>query len=290
MAKPKRRLTTFGKVLITMIVILFLVLCVLISQLVIQLTKPQEENQAEQAKVVQEEVEEPKKEESKHSAREEAYAQAHPELSEEEVIKRVAMNLDQEPYSHLEEVQDLDSDLQLVNKYYALPAGYEPADLVPVSSSGENGTVMMRQNAAAAFEELVQASAQQGFILNACSAYRSYAYQEGLYNNGVANYGQEYADAYWTRPGSSEHQTGLSVDVRMDNDFSDLDAVRNHPQYDWLLEHLADYGFILRYPDDKQEYTLIAPESWHLRYVGKEAAREIADHNWCLEEYLYYQN
>ena len=141
-----------------------------------------------------------------------------------------------------------------------------------------------------AFEKLVQASYRQGFILNACSAYRSYGYQENLYNNGVANYGQEYADAYWTRPGSSEHQTGLSVDVRMDNDFSDLDAVRNHPQYDWLLGHLADYGFILRYPDDKQEYTLIAPESWHLRYVGQEAAREIADHNWCLEEYLYYQN
>lgn len=285
MAKSKRKLTVFGKVLITMIGILFLVLCVLLSQLVIQLTKPEEKAPSEQEKVAQEETQE-----IEFSDREKAYADAHPELSEEEVIKRVAMNLDQEPYSHLEEVQDLDSDLQLVNKYYALPAGYEPADLVPVSSSGENGTVMMRQKAAQAFEELVQASAQQGFILNACSAYRSYAYQEGLYNNGVANYGQEYADAYWTRPGSSEHQTGLSVDVRMDNDFSDLDAVRNHPQYEWLLEHLADYGFILRYPDDKQEYTLIAPESWHLRYVGKEAAREIADHNWCLEEYLYYQN
>lgn len=284
MAKSKRKLTVFGKVLITMIGILFLVLCVLLSQLVIQLTKPEEKAPSEQEKVAQEETQE-----IEFSDREKTYADAHPELSEEEVIKRVAMNLDQEPYSNLQEVQDLDSDLQLVNKYYSLPSDYEPADLVPVSSSGENGTVMMRQKAAAAFEELVQASAQQGFILNACSAYRSYSYQEGLYNNGVVNYGQDYADAYWTRPGSSEHQTGLSVDIRMDNDLSDLDAVRSHPQYDWLLEHLADYGFILRYPDDKQDYTLIAPESWHLRYVGKEAAQEMADQNWCLEEYIFYK-
>lgn len=285
MAKSKRKLTVFGKVLITMIGILFLILCVLLSQLVIQLTKPEEKAPSEQEKVAQEETKK-----IEFSDREKAYADAHPELSEEEVIKRVAMNLDQEPYSNLQEVQDLDSDLQLVNKYYSLPSDYEPADLVPVSSSGENGTVMMRQKAAAAFEELVQASAQQGFILNACSAYRSYSYQEGLYNNGVVNYGQDYADAYWTRPGSSEHQTGLSVDIRMDNDLSDLDVVRSHPQYDWLLEHLADYGFILRYPDDKQDYTLIAPESWHLRYVGKEAAQEMADQNWCLEEYIFYKN
>ena len=132
MAKSKRKLTVFGKVLITMIGILFLVLCVLLSQLVIQLTKPEEKAPSEQEKVAQEETKE-----IEFSDREKAYADAHPELSEEEVIKRVAMNLDQEPYSNLQEVQDLDSDLQLVNKYYSLPSDYEPADLVPVSSSGE---------------------------------------------------------------------------------------------------------------------------------------------------------
>ena len=115
MAKSKRKLTVFGKVLITMIGILFLVLCVLLSQLVIQLTKPEEKAPSEQEKVAQEETQE-----IEFSDREKAYADAHPELSEEEVIKRVAMNLDQEPYSNLQEVQDLDSDLQLVNKYYDL--------------------------------------------------------------------------------------------------------------------------------------------------------------------------
>ena len=85
-----------------------------------------------------------------------------------------------------------------------------------------------------------------------------------------------------------EHQTGLSVDIRMDNDTSDLDAVRSHPSYSWLLEHMHEYGFILRYPDDKEDYTLIAPESWHLRYVGVDAATKIHENQWCLEEYLYY--
>ena len=220
--------------------------------------------------------------------REQVYAKAHPDLSQEEVQKQVWMNLDQEAYTHMQPVEDLDSMLQLVNKYYYLPSDYEPSDLISVSSSGENGTVYMRKEAADAFEKLIQASYKQGFILNACSAYRSYEYQENLYNNGVANYGQEYADAYWTRPGSSEHQTGLSVDIRMDNDTSDLDAVRSHPSYSWLLEHMHEYGFILRYPDDKEDYTLIAPESWHLRYVGVDAATKIHENQWCMEEYLYY--
>ena len=172
-----------------------------------------------------------------------------------------------------------------VNKYSGLPADYEPSDLVQVPSSGENENVRMRKEAAEAFEKLIEAASNEGFILNACSAYRSYAYQTDLFNNGAASYGEEYADRYWTRPGYSEHQSGLAVDIRMDNDCSDLDVVRYNSHYDWLLENMHTYGFILRYPDDKEDKTKIAPESWHLRYVGVDLATYLYKNNLALDEY-----
>lgn len=154
-----------------------------------------------------------------------------------------------------------------------------------INQSGENENVRMRKEAAEAFEKLIEAASNEGFILNACSAYRSYAYQTDLFNRGAASNGEEYADRYWTRPGYSEHQSGLAVDIRMDNDCSDLDAVRNNSHYDWLLENMHMYGFILRYPDDKEDKTKIAPESWHLRYVGQDLATYLYKNNLALDEY-----
>jgi D-alanyl-D-alanine carboxypeptidase len=231
---------------------------------------------------------EEKKTEKKKSAlsqREQAYAGKNPKLSEQQVIVEVSMNLDKEPYKDIETIKHPESITALVNKYYALPADYVPQDLVSVPSSGEHGDVQMRKEAAEAFEQLIEACRQKGLILNACSTYRSYDDQKILFENGKNSRGVDYADSYWTRAGSSEHQTGLAVDIRLDNDTSDLDAVRKNPNYSWFLEQLHEYGFILRYPDDKQKYTLIAPESWHLRYVGKETATEIYKDQLCLEEY-----
>lgn len=189
------------------------------------------------------------------------------------------------PYENTVTVSDLDSIYILVNKYSGLPEDYEPEDLVEVPSSGENANVSMRKPAAKAFNKLIDAAKEEGFILNACSAYRSYAYQVDLFNNGANEYGEEYADRYWTRPGYSEHQTGLSVDIRMDNDCSDLDAVRYNSHYGWLLKNMHKYGFILRYPDDKENKTKIAPESWHLRYVGVDLATYLYKKNLTLDEY-----
>ncbi len=225
------------------------------------------------------------KKESVLSDREQAYAKKNPKLSEQQVILEVAMNLDKEPYKDIETIKKPESITALVNKYYTLPADYVPQDLVSVPSSGEHGDVQMRKEAAEAFQQLVEVCRQNGLILNACSTYRSYEDQKQLFENGKNNRGEDYADSYWTRAGSSEHQTGLAVDIRLDNDTSDLDAVRKNPKYSWFLEQLHEYGFILRYPEDKQKYTLIAPESWHLRYVGKETATEIYKEQLCLEEY-----
>lgn len=223
----------------------------------------------EKSKKKKETKEEPKEESQKETTLQPAYT----------------VNQSGEPYENTVTVENLDSIDILVNKYSGLPSDYEPSDLVDVPSSKEHNETKMRQEAANAFQQLIDASANEGFILNACSAYRSYEYQYNLYNNGVSNYGVEYADRYWTRPGFSEHQTGLSVDIRMDNDTSDLDAVRNNAHYSWLLEHMHEYGFIVRYPDDKEDKTKIAPESWHLRYVGVELATYLYTNNLCLDEY-----
>lgn len=199
----------------------------------------------------------------------------------------VAMNLDKEPYKDTKAIEDLDSVTLLVNKYNHLPKDYIPDDLVGVTSSGENGIVKMRKEAGEAFENLVGWGKENNIDISACSAFRDANYQENLWNNGKEQGGEEYADKWWTRAGYSEHQTGLAVDIRLFNDRSDLDAVRKYKEaYHKLLENMADYGFILRYPEKKKDITLIEPESWHLRYVGKDVAKEISEKKITFEQYI----
>lgn len=179
--KNRRRVR---KTAIFVIVVLILIIALLISMI----AKKTSDKKVSEPK--QEKITETKKENKKE------------ETNLPEVTK---VNQSGNPYENTVTVSDLNSIYILVNKYSGLPEDYEPSDLVQVPSSGENENVRMRKEAAEAFEKLIEASANEGFILNACSAYRSYAYQVGLFNNGAANYGEEYADRYWTRPGYSEH-------------------------------------------------------------------------------------
>ena len=124
------------------------------------------------------------------------------------------------------------------------------------------------------------------------SAYRSVERQKELYDNSVQKYlkqgkSQEEAerltDEYINKPGSSDHNLGLAVDFNnVDNKFEDLDAFK------WLEKNAEKYGFILRYPKDKEDITKIAYESWHWRYVGQEHAKKMNKLKMCLEEYIEY--
>lgn len=124
------------------------------------------------------------------------------------------------------------------------------------------------------------------------SAYRSVERQKELYDNSIQKYlkqgkTQEEAialtDEYINKPGSSDHNLGLAVDFNnVDNSFAKLKG------YQWLLENAENYGFILRYPEDKEDITKIAYESWHWRYVGKENAKKMNELHMCLEEYVEY--
>ncbi len=154
----------------------------------------------------------------------------------------------------------------IVNKTYDLPAEYDPG-LLEVTEK--------------AFERMCDDAAEEGYDLYIGSGYRSYQSQVESYDSIVTGYSQEYADIISARPGHSEHQSGYTIDCNtIDNTFIEEGVGQ------WVQEHCAEYGFIVRYPEDKTEITGYAYESWHLRYVGVDAAREITEQGLCLEEYL----
>lgn len=160
-----------------------------------------------------------------------------------------------------------DSLTVLVNKMHPLsPKTYAPVDLVPF------GGVYLRQEAAQAAEEMFAAASVEGVGITALSGYRSYETQVGTYNSWVATYGQEQADVASARPGYSEHQTGLALDIGTGGAcdvqvcFKDTDAAR------WSAAHAHEYGFVLRYPWWQHETTGYWYESWHFRYVGRAEA------------------
>ncbi len=158
-------------------------------------------------------------------------------------------------------------EIIIVNKKHPLAANYAP---------GED------PEAQSAFRQLVTAMQEEGFpISDHYSGYRSYENQSQLYQNYVAQDGQAEADRYSARPGYSEHQTGLAYDL--------IDTAGNllteAKASQWLREHAADYGFIVRYTEDKEEITGYTAESWHIRYIGSEA-QKIAKSGLSLEEYF----
>ena len=163
-------------------------------------------------------------------------------------------------------VQGKYDEILVANKHYPLSKDYNP---------GENPT------AKAAFLKLIAQMQKEGYaVSNNYSGFRSYATQAQLYQSYVNRAGQAAADRYSARPGYSEHQTGLAFDVIG----TDGNLVEDESAAQWLLDHAADYGFVVRYLKGKESVTGYMHEEWHLRYVGKEA-KEIAASGLTLEEY-----
>lgn len=175
--------------------------------------------------------------------------------------------------------------LTLINSSYRISDDYVP-DLVYVCGSGER----LDRKVAEHYEEMYNAAKQDGVDLVPCSGYRSYERQEINYNNKVSFYesqGYSNKDAKVKAatiimpPGSSEHNLGYAMDiVCVDEWFEDTE------EFKWLTENAADYGFIMRYPKDKQDITKVIYEPWHWRYVGVELAKELKDSGLVLEEYM----
>lgn len=154
----------------------------------------------------------------------------------------------------------------IANKTYSLPESYNPGGLLPEC---EEAFAVMKRDAAA-----------KGLNIYVSSGFRSFASQKSIYNRYVSRDGRALADTYSARPGHSEHQTGLAIDLNtITQSFGKTKEGR------WVAEHCHEYGFILRYPEGKSHITGYCFEPWHLRYVGVETATKIAQSGLCLEEY-----
>ena len=173
---------------------------------------------------------------------------------------------------------DTDSLLVVANKKHKLPDGYVPGDLV-TPAIAQTGACTMREPAAEAIAQMAQAAQEDGVYLKISSAYRGEDYQRSLYNGYCASYGSETADTISSRPGYSDHQTGLAADF-VEGDGS-LNGINFNASFEdtasgaWLRDHAHEYGFIMRYPKGKQEITGYAYEPWHFRYIGVDYATQI---------------
>lgn len=179
--------------------------------------------------------------------------------------------------------------LRLVNFYNRLPSDFSPA------ITEINGGKSFNVKAAEALDQMIADcnEAMGKTRLWAQSTYRSYSKQTKLYENEVKKWedrgmsrkeAENKAATIVAIPGTSEHNTGLCCDFNtVSSDFADTEM------YTWLIEHCHEYGFVERYPKNKQDITGIIWEPWHYRYVGVEAATEMKQNGWCLEEYHYYK-
>ncbi len=212
-----------------------------------------------------------------------AYKEKNSNLSDEDIITRVNIGLDQPFYQNTKQSNRLNNIAILVNKYIYLPENYTPNNLSIISDSFSTSNRKLVYEAKEMFEKMAAKALEDGYKLRAISAYRSYDYQKGLYDNYLKNDDIDTVDTYSARPGFSEHQTGLVVDV--DNFETDFNNFEKTKEFTWMQDNSYKYGFILRYPKDKEEITGYEYESWHYRYVGVEIATFIKNNDITFDEY-----
>lgn len=208
-----------------------------------------------------------------------------PEPKEEDPVQEQP---DDEPGITIENPEKLDV---LVNRKRNLPENYVPEDLVTL---GEVPTVLsnpevnqLRSAAYEALKEMFTAASETGNELHARSGYRSYYTQSSLYSSYVNSYGKAAADKYSAKPGQSEHQTGLSIDITCEAVNYKLDtAFAETEEGKWVAENAHNYGFIIRYPKGKEKITGYEYEPWHIRYLGEDLAEKLYESGLTMEEYF----
>lgn len=203
----------------------------------------------------------------------------------EDTVTFVNAYLDKDYYSNdiplsKDEASKLDV---IVNKYYKLDKDYEPDDLTVINSKFASGTQKLRKEAAGKFEKMASDMLKENLKIYAGSTYRSYSYQEGLYNRYVKKDGFKEAETYSARAGYSEHQLGLAVDI-VNGKWNYLSE--GDKEYTWLINNSYKYGFILRYPHDSEYITGYVFEDWHFRYLGIDLATKVHESKLTYDEYV----
>jgi len=205
-------------------------------------------------------------------------------LSDKQTILHVNIGLDKEFYSDIKPTINLNTNYLIVNKYNYLSQDYVPNNLIELNEYAKEN-LTLNQEAYEAFKQMARDASLNNLNLRIISAYRSYKYQDNLYNRYLENDRQDIVDTYSARPGHSEHQTGLAVDI--DNKKSLYIDFEKTDEFLWMQDNCYKYGFILRYPENKEHITGYMYEPWHYRYIGIKESTYIHNNNLTFEEYYY---
>ena len=207
-------------------------------------------------------------------------------LTSKEIVTNVNSNLDTTFYENYESTDTSKDTLMIVNKHYKIENNYKPGNLVTVLS--EHGYPnKIRADVYEEFKKMYNAAKNDNVSIFIASPYRSYSDQNALYTYYINTDGKKNADTYSARPGFSEHHTGLAMDLIPEYGL-DLDTFENSDGFKWMQENAYKYGFILRYPKDKEYITGYIYEPWHYRYVGISAATTLKNEGLTFEEYYEY--
>lgn len=188
----------------------------------------------------------------------------------------------------IEETKTLALELGIdINDYKYILANIDNSigDYTPELVEIENGRKFDKR-AAEYLKSFINDARAEGLSVFLSSTYRGKYSQKMLYERKVSQYGEEEAKTIVLPPGTSEHQTGLAADITDVYYEFKTKEIENTDTFKWLNDHCQDYGFILRYPKDKEAITKVIYEPWHFRFVGNVAAKYIKEHNLCLEEFL----
>ncbi len=216
------------------------------------------------------------------------YYKKHKDEKISKIISLVNVKANNEWYDE-DIVVDTDTSkgiLMLVNKFNQLKENYTPKNIVPISNYYSYDNNSITEEVYNAYKEMWYAAKEEGLTLIVTSSYRDYKTQEALWNGYADSKGEKWADSVSARAGFSEHQTGLTLDIvtynTVMNDFENTD------EFKWLQKNAYKYGFILRYPKDKEDITGYDYESWHYRYVGTDVAKAIYEKDITYDEYYEY--
>ena len=177
-------------------------------------------------------------------------------------------------------------ELMLVNKFNYLDENYAPDDIVKVSMQFAYGDNEIKKEVYEKFRSMYNDAKKEGLYLIITSSYRDYNFQKELWDSYANQKGDEWADSVSARAGYSEHQTGYTLDIVTYN--ANMSSFEKTDEFKWLQDNAYKYGFILRYPKDKEDITGFSYESWHYRYVGKDVATKIKKLGITFDEYYAY--
>lgn len=298
MNKPRRRKKKDNTKQITIVALFIIIVVLLIIALTSKSKAPNESAPAESSATTSYTQSTASENSDSESSQTVSDTASEPEISEPEESKSFDYSIDITPYEDYIDPVNADQFLILVNSESTITSDYVPADLVTtVNAKAGYESTQLNATADKALTALLKEAAENGYTrIRMSSGYRSYALQSWWFNHYKDQYRSKYPDessleeyvlTFSAKPGTSEHQTGLALDMY---DTDDNSTFAGTPSANWLAENAHKFGFILRYPEGKESITGIMYESWHFRFVGRTVATEIYENGWTLEEYLEAHN